>query len=50
MEQPPDNALFCLEGFNAAAVPLRATAGADMTIEEAGARQDWPGKRHWSSL
>lgn len=36
---------FCLEGFDRASVPLRATEGANMTIEDPDARAEWPGPR-----
>ena len=37
--------VFCLEGFDAASVPVRATEGANMSIEDPDARPDWPGPR-----
>ncbi len=37
--------VFCLEGFDAASVPVRATEGGNMTIEDPAARPDWPGPR-----
>jgi hypothetical protein len=36
---------FCLEGLDPASLPHRATEGANMTVEDAGARQQWPGPR-----
>ena len=37
--------VFCLEGFDVAAVPVRATEGANMTIEDPAAHPAWPGPR-----
>ena len=37
--------VFCLEGFDVTSVSVRATEGANMTIEDPGARPDWPGPR-----
>jgi hypothetical protein len=37
--------VFCLEGFDVASVPIRATEGANMTIEDPTARPEWPGPR-----
>lgn len=37
--------VFCLEGFDHASVPVRATEGANMTIEAPDARPEWPGPR-----
>jgi hypothetical protein len=37
--------VFCLEGFNLARVPVRATEGANMTIEDPAANPDWQGPR-----
>ncbi len=37
--------VFCLDGFDAAAVPVRATQGANMTVEDPAARPEWPGPR-----
>lgn len=37
--------VFCLEGFDPASVPVRATEGANMTIEDPEARPEWPGPR-----
>lgn len=36
---------FCLEGFDPASVPIRATEGENMTIEDPAARPQWPGPR-----
>lgn len=38
------NAL-CLEDFNPESVSVRATEGANMTIEDSSARAEWPGPR-----
>jgi len=37
--------VYCLEKFAAALVPVRATEGANMTVEDPAARPDWPGPR-----
>jgi hypothetical protein len=37
--------VFCLEGFDPATVPVRATEGASMTVEDPAARPEWPGPR-----
>jgi hypothetical protein len=37
--------VFCLEGFDVASVPRRATEGASMTVEDPAARPEWPGPR-----
>lgn len=37
--------VFCLENFDAATLPIRATEGATMTIEGPAAIPDWPGPR-----
>jgi hypothetical protein len=37
--------VFCLEDFDVAAVPVRATEGANMTVEDRSARPEWPGPR-----
>lgn len=37
--------VFCLEGFDRAAVPVRATDGVGMTLEDPDARPEWPGPR-----
>jgi hypothetical protein len=37
--------VFCLAGFDPAAVAVRATEGANMTLEDPAARPEWPGPR-----
>lgn len=37
--------VFCLEGFDVHSVPVRATEGANMTVEDSSARPQWPGPR-----
>jgi hypothetical protein len=37
--------VFCLEGFDPASVPVRATRGLNMTVEDPTARAEWPGPR-----
>ena len=37
--------IFCLDGFDMAAVPVRATEGANMSIESPNAPATWPGPR-----
>jgi len=37
--------VFCLDGFDPAAVPIRATEGASMSVKPEGARPVWPGPR-----
>lgn len=37
--------VFCLDGFDASAIPVRATEGANMTIEDPTGRPEWPGPR-----
>ena len=37
--------VFCLEGFDPASVPVRATPGAEMTVEDPAALPRWPGPR-----
>ena len=37
--------IFCLEGFDPGSVPLRATEGANMTVEDPAARPEWLGPR-----
>jgi hypothetical protein len=37
--------VFCLDGFDAASAPVRATEGANMTVEDPNARPDLPGPR-----
>jgi hypothetical protein len=36
---------FCLESFDPKSVPIRATEGANMTVEDPSARGEWPGPR-----
>jgi hypothetical protein len=36
---------FCLENFDRASVPVRATEGLSMTVEDPDARPEWPGPR-----
>ena len=37
--------VFCLDNFDAASVAVRPTEGANMTVNELGARPEWPGPR-----
>jgi len=37
--------VFCLEGFDPATVPVRATEGVGMTVTVADARAEWRGPR-----
>ena len=37
--------VFCLDDFDIASVPVRATEGAGMTVEDPDARAQWPGPR-----
>jgi len=37
--------VFCLAGFDPARVPVRATEGANMTVEDPAAPLRWPGPR-----
>lgn len=37
--------VFCLEGFDIAAMPVRATEGIGMSVVGAHARPEWPGPR-----
>ncbi len=37
--------IFCLNGFDVASVPVRATQGANMSIIDPNAREEWPGPR-----
>lgn len=46
---PPDHFgvnVFCLDGFEPASVPVRATEGANMTVVDPEARAEWPGPRN----
>ena len=36
---------FCLDNFDVASMPVRATEGASMTLAPDGARSEWPGPR-----
>lgn len=36
---------YCLDGFDVGSVAVRATEGANMTIEDPAARPEWPGTR-----
>ncbi len=37
--------VFCLDGFDVASVPRRATEGADMTVVDPHPLPEWPGPR-----
>lgn len=37
--------LFCLDGFDASALPVRATEGVGMTLVGESPRPEWPGPR-----
>jgi hypothetical protein len=37
--------VFCLHDFDPSSVPVRATAGASMSVEDPAARPEWPGPR-----
>ena len=37
--------VFCLDDFDVASVPIRATEGASMSIEDPAAHPSWPGPR-----
>jgi hypothetical protein len=37
--------VFCLHDFDMKSLPIRATAAANMTVEDPVARSDWPGPR-----
>lgn len=41
--------VFCLEHFDVASVPVRATEGLNMTVEDPDARPQWPGPRTLTS-
>jgi hypothetical protein len=41
--------VFCLENFDPASVPMRATVGAKMTLEDPESRPQWPGPRTFIS-
>jgi hypothetical protein len=36
---------FCLADLDRGALPVRATEGANMSVEDPGAREQWPGPR-----
>ena len=36
---------FCLENFDVRSISVRATEGANMTVEDSTARPQWPGPR-----
>jgi len=37
--------IFCLDGFDVSSIPVRATEGANMTVEAEEAIPEWPGPR-----
>ena len=37
--------IFCLDGFDAAGIPVRATEGRGMTVDDPAPRPEWPGPR-----
>jgi hypothetical protein len=37
--------VFCLEGVDISAIPVRATDGGDLSVAPAHARKEWPGPR-----
>lgn len=37
--------VFCLDGFDASGIPVRATEGVGMTVVDPDARPEWPGPR-----
>jgi hypothetical protein len=37
--------VFCLENFDVASVPVRATEGTNMTVEDSTGRPEWPEPR-----
>ena len=37
--------VFCLDGFDASAIPVRATEGIGMSLADPDARPEWPGPR-----
>jgi hypothetical protein len=37
--------VFCLEDFDLRSIPIRATEGANMSVEDPTARPEWPGPR-----
>jgi hypothetical protein len=40
--------VFCLEDFDPATVPVRATEGVGMSVVDPNARSQWPGPREAS--
>lgn len=38
--------IFCLDDFDASAAPVRATEGANMTVECENPQPEWPGPRN----
>jgi len=40
--------IFCLDGFDASTIPVRATEGRGMSIEDPDPRAEWPGPRQHS--
>ncbi|MGL4287507.1 MAG: GFA family protein [Phreatobacter sp.] len=41
--------IFCLDGFDASGLPVRATEGIGMTVVDPAARDEWPGPREPSA-
>ncbi|MBA4012620.1 MAG: aldehyde-activating protein [Phenylobacterium sp.] len=37
--------VFCLDGFDPSTIPVRATEGVGMSLEDTDARPEWPGPR-----
>ena len=40
--------VFCIDGLDASKIPVRATEGKGMSIEDPAARKEWPGPRQRS--
>ena len=40
--------IFCLDGFDASTIPVRATEGKGMSVEDLNPRAEWPGPRQRS--
>lgn len=40
--------IFCLDGFDASTIPVRATEGKGMSVEDPKPRAQWPGPRQRS--
>jgi len=40
--------VFCLGGFDASTIPIRATEGKGMSVEDPSPRKEWPGPRQRS--